>query len=75
MPGDGLELTARALAGFAGFLQQSILPEAVAHANSSGERQIRWSVDTAMEVVSTLLARAALQEGKAVHIDLPAPPA
>lgn len=73
--GDRLDLTARALAGFAGFLQKSILPEAVAHGNLSGKRQVRWSVDTAMEVVSTLLARAALQDGTAVRIDLPAPPA
>lgn len=72
--GDALELTARALAGFAGFLQKSILPEAVAHGNHSGERQIRWSVDAAMDAVNALLARAALQEGRPVRIDLPPPP-
>ncbi|MBI3446365.1 MAG: hypothetical protein HY055_13665 [Magnetospirillum sp.] len=72
--GDALELTARALAGFAGFLQKSILPEAVAHGNQTGERQIRWSVDTAMDAVNTLLARAALQEGQPVRVTLPPPP-
>ena len=72
---DCLELTARALAGFAGFLQKSILPEAVAHGNTGGEAQIRWSVDTAMDAVNTLLSRAALQEGQAVRLVLPPPPA
>ncbi|BAE51896.1 hypothetical protein [Paramagnetospirillum magneticum] len=77
VPGDGLELNARALAGFAAFLQRSILPEAVAHGNQAGENQIRWSVDAAMDAVNTLLSRAALQEGQerqAVRITLPAPP-
>jgi hypothetical protein len=74
VPGDGLELTARAFAGFAAFLQKSILPEAVAHGNHAGEAQIRWSVDTAMNTVNTLLSRAALQEGCAVRITLPPPP-
>ncbi|EME70918.1 hypothetical protein H261_05899 [Paramagnetospirillum caucaseum] len=76
--GNRLELTARALAGFAAFLQKSILPEAVAHGNQTGEVQIRWSVDTAMDAVSTLLSRAALQEGQEglpVRIALPPPPA
>jgi hypothetical protein len=74
IPGDGLDLNARALAGFAAFLQKSILPEAVAHGNQAGEAQIRWSVDTAMAAVSTLLARAAMQDGQAVRITLPPPP-
>lgn len=74
VPGDRLELAARALAGFAGFLQKSILPEAVAHGNAGGEAQIRWAVDAAMEAVSTLLSRAALQSGEAVRITLPPPP-
>ena len=72
--GDSLELTARAFAGFAAFLQKSILPEAVAHGNQAGEAQIRWSVDCAMDSVNTLLSRAALQEGRAVRITLPPPP-
>ncbi|OAN53202.1 hypothetical protein A6A04_14410 [Paramagnetospirillum marisnigri] len=71
---DALETTARALAGFAAFLQRQILPEAVAHANTVGETQIRWSVDTAMAAVNTLLTRAALPERGDVTIDLPPPP-
>lgn len=81
--GDRLELTARALAGFAGFLQKSILPEAVAHGNTGGEAQVRWAVDAAMEAVNTLLSRAALRAGgetgeaagETVRITLPPPPA
>lgn len=71
---DRLELSARALAGFAAFLQKSILPEAIAHGNQAGEAQIRWSVDTAMDAVNTLLSRAAMQDGNAVHVILPPPP-
>ncbi len=69
-----LELTARAFAGVAGFLQRSILPEALAHGNTAGERQVRWAVDAAMTTVNTLLARAALPDGADVTIDLPPPP-
>lgn len=74
LPAEELELSARALAGFAAFLQKSILPEAVAHGNQGGEAQIRWAVDRAMDAVNTLLARAALQEGQPVRITLPPPP-
>jgi len=74
VPGDGLELSARALAGFAAFLQKSILPEAVAHGNQAGEAQVRWAVDSAMDAVNTLLSRAALQEGQPVRVTLPPPP-
>lgn len=75
IPGDGLELGARALAGFAALLQKSILPEAVAHGNKAGEAQVRWAVDCAMDAVNTLLSRAALQEGQPVRVTLPPPPA
>lgn len=68
---ENLETAARAFAGFAAFLQKQILPEAVAHGNSQGEAQIRWSIDTAMGVVNTLLSRTALPGRGAVTIDLP----
>ena len=74
LEGLALLLLIAALAGFAAFLQKQILPEAVAHGNSLGERQIRWSIDTAMAAVNTLLARAALAEGQPVTITLPPPP-
>jgi hypothetical protein len=72
---DRLELAARAFAGFAAFLQKQILPEAVAHGHAPAEAQLRWAVDTAMAMVSTLLTRAALEERGAVTLDLPPPPA
>ena len=72
---ERLELAARAFAGFAAFLQKQILPEAVAHGHGLAEAQLRWAVDTAMAIVSTLLARAALEGRGAVTLDLPPPPA
>ncbi len=64
--GDRLDLAARAFAGFAGFLQKQILPEAVAHNNSVGEAQIRRAVDAAMEAVNVLLSSSALGTGEDV---------
>ncbi len=71
---DRLELAARAFAGFAAFLQKQILPEAVAHGHAPAEAQLRWAVDTAMAMVSTLLTRASLEERGDVDLDLPPPP-
>ena len=53
-----LRLTARALAGVAGFLQQHILPEVIAAENEIGEAQTRWVIDTSMEVMANLMAHA-----------------
>ncbi len=72
--GDRLELTARAFAGVAAFLQKQILPEVVAATNKSGETQVRWSIDTSMDVVNRLLAHAAQQIGGDCAIVLPPPP-
>ena len=72
--GDQLEITARAFAGVAAFLQKQILPEVVAAQNAPGERQVRWAIDTSMTVVNALLARAAQQSGTAAEIVLPAAP-
>ena len=74
-----LEMTARALAGVAAFLQKQILPEVVATQNSCGERQVRWGIETAMSGVNILLASAAeiaggSQTAQPVHITLPPPP-
>ena len=71
---ERLELAARAFAGFAAFLQKQILPEAVADGNTQAEAQLRWAVDTAMAMVSTLLTRASLEEQSDVSLDLPPPP-
>jgi hypothetical protein len=70
-----LRLAARALAGVAGFLQQHILPEAVAAGNAAGETQIRWVIDRSMECVSELTTHAELTaDGEDRTIGLPAPP-
>lgn len=73
VPSDKLELTARAFAGVAAFLQKQILPEAVSEGNTTGEQQIRWAVDTAMAAVNTLLQRAAGGDRQAVEIRLERP--
>ncbi|HSV29791.1 MAG TPA: hypothetical protein VLL76_09525 [Candidatus Omnitrophota bacterium] len=72
---ERIELTARAFAGVAGFLQKQILPEVVAHANQAGERQVRWSIDTSMDIVNRLLGAVARGEAEAtIKVELPPPP-
>ncbi len=77
---ERLELTARALAGVAAFLQKQILPEVVAEGNGGGEAQVRWAIDTAMDGVNRLLSHAAQAaqaggEGGPLAVNLPPPPA
>lgn len=55
-----LHITARALAGVAGFLQQNILPEIINAKNVSGEREVRWVIDASMTVMSNLMVHAEL---------------
>ena len=55
-----LHITARALAGVAGFLQQHILPEIIDAKNFSGEREVRWVIDASMTVMSNLMVHAEL---------------
>lgn len=50
-----LKMTARAFAGVGGFLQQRILPEALAEENEAAVTQIRWAVDTSMALTTALL--------------------
>ena len=72
---DRLEMTARAFAGVAAFLQKQILPEVIAAENKTGETQVRWAIDNAMEAVNALLGHAALAEQRSdMRITLPAPP-
>jgi len=70
VPPDRRDLAARAFAGFAAFLQKQILPETVANGHAGAERQIRWSVDAAMEAVNQLVKAGAT----AVEVRLPPPP-
>lgn len=62
---------ARAFAGVAGFLQQQILPETVAHGHVEVEKRVRWSVDASMDCVRVLLAHAAEGTDRPVTVRLP----
>lgn len=67
--------TGRALAGVAGVLQQHILPEVIAAQNATGERQVRWVIDTSMSLMATLTVHAeTITDGKPCEITLPEPP-
>jgi len=67
-----LRIAARALAGVAGFLQQHILPEAVAAANAAGEKQLRWTIETCMAVMAQLMTHAELtKDAQDLHVTLP----
>jgi len=75
VPADRLRLAGRALAGVAGFLQQHILPEAVAAGHGPGEAQVRWVIDTCMEMMTTLTVHAdAGGDAESLTLALPAPP-
>jgi len=67
VPATSLQPAARGIAGLAGFLQQQILPEAVADKNAEAERQVRWVIDTAMALVSDLTMYAELGEADPEH--------
>jgi len=73
---DRLRFAARGLAGLAGFLQDRILPEVVAAKNASGERQVRWVIDTSMRFMSKLTAHAEINGAEEpLVLVLPTPPA
>ena len=74
IPADRMKTAGRALAGLAGFLQERILPEAIAAGNSAGERQIRWVIDASMKFMSVLLARVETGPAEDVAMELPPPP-
>lgn len=71
---DRLDIAARAFAGIAGFLQTRILPETIAHGNSTGERQVRWAVDSSMAAMNQLLGHAAMGAADSVEVKFPPPP-
>lgn len=75
VPAGRLRVSARALAGVAGFLQQHILPEAVAAGNVAAEAQVRWVIDTSMEAVAALTVHAEQTgDGEPFRVILPPPP-
>ncbi|MEG3618877.1 hypothetical protein V5T82_10465 [Magnetovibrio sp. PR-2] len=53
-----LRAAARALAGVSGFLQKQILPEVIAAGNATGEAQVRWTIDTSMSLMATMMTHA-----------------
>lgn len=70
-----LHITARALAGVAGFLQQNILPEIIDAKNVSGEREVRWVIDASMTVMSNLMVHAELADNSdGFLVELPKSP-
>lgn len=70
-----LRTGARALAGVAGFLQQHILPEVIAAQNALGEKQVRWTIDTAMASMAKMMTHAELtSDGEDLDVTLPPPP-
>ncbi len=71
---EALPQTARAFAGVAGFLQQQILPEAVASGHDEVATQLRWAVDASMEMMTTLMTRAAEQPSGPVTVRLAGEP-
>ncbi len=72
---DKLRLTARALAGVAGFLQQHILPEVIEAKNELGEVQTRWVIDTSMSLMANLMAHAETsKDSESYQVVLPEAP-
>jgi len=70
-----LRITARALAGVAGFMQQHILPEVIAAVNPIGEEQVRWTIETCMSMMANLMTHAELNnDEKDMDVELPPRP-
>ena len=72
---EKLKASGRGLAGLAGILQQQILPEVISAGNTRGEIQVRWVIDTSMNLMSTLMARADADDlNESAIFELPPPP-
>jgi len=70
-----LRITARALAGVAGFMQQHILPETVAAGHQDTELQVRWTIDNCMSIMARLMSHAELNKDSSnMDVKLPPPP-
>lgn len=71
------ESAARGFAGVAKFLQERILPEALADGNTGAVEQLKWSIETSLALAGELVKRIAVAdyEGQASFtFDLPRPP-
>ena len=72
---DSMRAAARALAGVAGFLQKQILPEVVAAKNAIGEAQVRWTIDTSMSLMATMMTHAEMtNDQEDLELTLPEAP-
>ena len=74
---DNCESAARAFAGVAKFLQERILPEALAAGNEGAVNQLKWAIETSLALGSELVKRIALEEYEGQEkftLDLPLPP-
>lgn len=71
------ESAARGFAGVAKFLQERILPEALADGNEGAVEQLKWAIETSLALGSELVKRIALEEYEGEDrftFDLPKPP-
>ena len=72
---DSVRSLGRGLAGVAGFLQQHILPEAIAAENEAAQQQVRWVIDTSMSLMAALTVHAeTIGDKEPCRLTLPAPP-
>ena len=72
---NNVRIMARALAGFSGFLQEHILPEVIAANNQYSEKELRWVIDTSMELMAKLISHAEITNNSENYIiKLPNPP-
>lgn len=68
-----LPAAGRALAGVAGFLQQHILPEAVANGHAPIEAQVRWTIDSLMDMMTQCMTHAEIAKDDGALVLTPGP--
>ncbi|MEQ5777924.1 MULTISPECIES: hypothetical protein [unclassified Thalassospira] len=74
---ENCESAARGFAGVAKFLQERILPEALADGNKGAVEQLKWAIETSLALAAELVKRITVAdyEGQASFtFDLPQPP-
>lgn len=74
---ENCESAARAFAGVAKFLQERILPEALADGNKGAVEQLKWTIETSLALAAELVKRIAHEDyagQESFTFDLPQPP-
>ncbi|AUG53190.1 hypothetical protein [Thalassospira marina] len=74
---ENCESAARAFAGVAKFLQERILPEALAAGNNGAVEQVKWTIETSLAMAAELVKRITQEEyanQESFTFDLPLPP-